>query len=113
MKRLVFFGAGNISQAIIDGLIDGGYSKENISYVDRNKSNSLKLKKQQIKKYSIKNAKSSDIFVLAVKPKDALTAYAEICSLVKKPKIVSLVAGLKSRKYLSQSSNVFFLMLWW
>ena len=26
--------------------------------------------------------------------------------LVKKPKIVSLVAGLKSRKYLSQSSNV-------
>jgi pyrroline-5-carboxylate reductase len=42
MKRLVFFGAGNISQAIIDGLIDGGYSKENIAYVDRNKSNSLK-----------------------------------------------------------------------
>ena len=32
MKRLVFFGAGNISQAIIDGLIDGGYGKENISY---------------------------------------------------------------------------------
>ena len=106
MKRLVFFGAGNISQAIIGGLIDGGYSKDNIAYVDRNKSNSLKLKKQQIKKYSTKNAESSDIFVLAVKPKDALAAYAEVCSLVKKPKIVSLVAGLKSRKYLSQSTNV-------
>ena len=49
MKRLVFFGAGNISQAIIGGLIDGGYSKDNIAYVDRNKSNSLKLKKQQVK----------------------------------------------------------------
>ena len=91
MKRLVFFGAGNISQAIIGGLIDGGYSKDNIAYVDRNKSNSLKLKKQQVKKYSTKNAESSDIFVLAVKPKDALAAYAEVCSLVKKPKIVSLL----------------------
>ena len=106
MKRLVFFGAGSISQAVIDGLIESGYSKENISYVDRNKSNSLKLNKQKIKKYSTEDAKSSDIFVLAVKPKDALAAYAEICSFVKKPKIVSLVAGLKSKKYLSQSSNV-------
>ena len=111
MKRLVFFGAGNISQAIIGGLIDGGYSKDNIAYVDRNKSNSLKLKKQQVKKYSTKNAESSDIFVLAVKPKDALAAYAEVCSLVKKPKIVSLVAGLKSRKYLSQSNNVEFMRM--
>jgi pyrroline-5-carboxylate reductase len=106
MKRLVFFGAGSISQAVIDGLIESGYSKENISYVDRNKSNSLKLNKQKIKKYSTEDAKYSDIFVLAVKPKDALAAYAEICSFVKKPKIVSLVAGLKSKKYLSQSSNV-------
>ena len=74
MKKLVFFGAGNISQAIIDGLIKSGYSKEYISYVDRNKSNSLKLRKQRIKKYSTENAKSSDIFILAVKPKDALGA---------------------------------------
>ena len=106
MKKLVFFGAGNISQAIIDGLIKSGYSKEYISYVDRNKSNSLKLRKQRIKKYSTENAKSSDIFILAVKPKDALGAYDKICTLVKKPKIVSLVAGLRSSKYLSQSSNV-------
>jgi pyrroline-5-carboxylate reductase len=106
MKKLVFFGAGNISQAVIDGLIKSGYSKENISYVDRNKFNSLKLKKLKIKKYSTQKAKSSDIFVLAVKPKDALGAYDEICSLVTKPKIVSLIAGLKSRKYLSQSSDV-------
>ena len=106
MKRLIFVGAGNISQAIIDGLINSGYNKKNISYIDRNKSNSLKLQKQQIKKYSPESAKLSDIFILAVKPKDALEAYSEICSFVNKPKVVSLVAGLKSKKYLSQFSNV-------
>ena len=106
MKRLIFFGAGNISQAVIDGLIESGYKKENISYIDRNQSNSSKLQKQKIKKYTFNSEQSSDIFILAVKPKDALGAYAEICSQVKKPKIVSLVAGLKSKKYLSQFPNV-------
>ena len=100
MKKLIFFGAGNISQAVIDGLIVSGYNKENISYIDRNRSNASKLQKQKIKKYTFISAQSSDIFILAVKPKDALGAYSEICSLVKKPKIVSLVAGLKSKKYL-------------
>ena len=106
MKRVVFVGAGNISQAIIEGLIKGGHSRKNLLYIDRNKSNSAKLEKLKIKKYSINSLQSSDIFILAVKPKDALNAYAEICSLIKKPKIISLVAGIKSKKYLSQFANV-------
>ena len=101
MKRIVFVGAGNISQAVIEGLIEGGHSRKNLLYIDRNKSNSARLDKLKIKKYSINNVRSSDIFILAVKPKDALSAYAEICSLLKKPKIITLVAGIKSKKYLS------------
>ena len=35
-----------------------------------------------------------------------MNAYAEICAEVKKPRIVSLVAGIKSNKYLSESKGV-------
>ena len=38
--------------------------------------------------------------------KDAMNAYTEICAEVEKPKIVSLVAGIKSNKYLSESKGV-------
>ena len=72
MKRVVFVGAGNISQAIIEGLIKAGIVEKIYSYIDRNKSNSAKLEKLKIKKYSINSVQSSDIFILAVKPKDAL-----------------------------------------
>ena len=41
MKKIVFFGAGNISQSIILGLIAKGYKKKDILYVDRNKENSV------------------------------------------------------------------------
>ena len=68
MKRLIFFGAGNISQAVIDGLIESGYKKENISYIDRNQSNSSKLQKQKIKKYTFNSEQSSDIFILPTVP---------------------------------------------
>ena len=49
---------------------------------------------------------TKSIIFLGVKPKDAMNAYAEICAVVKKPKIVSLVAGIKSNKYLSESKDV-------
>ena len=54
--------------------------------------------------FGILNSKS--IIFLGVKPKDAMSAYIEICSVIKKPKIVSLVAGIKSNKYLSQYKDV-------
>ena len=51
MKKIVFFGAGNISQSIILGLIAKGYKKKDILYIDRNKENQKHLKKIGIKKY--------------------------------------------------------------
>ena len=39
MKKIVFFGAGNIAQSIILGLISSGYEKENILFIDRNRRN--------------------------------------------------------------------------
>ena len=104
--RIVFFGAGNISRALIEGLIASGYEKKLICYIDRNKTNSARSKRLGIRKLQIKSLNSKDIIFLAVKPKDALNAYKDICMSIKKPKIISLVAGIKSSKYLSIAENV-------
>ena len=51
MNRILFYGGGNIAQAIISGLLSSGLNKNSIFYIDRNKANQLKLKKLGIKKY--------------------------------------------------------------
>ena len=106
MKKIVFYGSGNISQALISGLISSGYKKSFIEFIDRNKINSRKTKKLGAPKTNLKAIDSKSIIFLGVKPKDAMSAYIEICSVIKKPKIVSLVAGIKSNKYLSQYKDV-------
>ena len=45
MKKIAFYGGGNISQSVIEGLIKAGYKKSNIFYKDRNKKNSNILQK--------------------------------------------------------------------
>ncbi len=105
MKKILFYGAGNISQALIMGLLSSGFNKNNIEYIDRNLSNQKNLKKLKIKKAEQKNISKIDVFVLAVKPKDALEAYNEIIELQDKPKIISLVAGIKTQKYLKSNNK--------
>tara|TARA_B110000240_G_C13505589_1_gene455996 strand:- start:1623 stop:2417 length:795 start_codon:yes stop_codon:yes gene_type:complete len=106
MKNIIFFGAGNISQAIIIGLIKSGMSKDNILYIDRNAKNKKVLLKMGIKPINIKNIDSKkDILVLAVKPKDTLSACAEICNIEDSPKIISVVAGIKINKISSSFKN--------
>ena len=106
MKKIVFYGSGNISQALIAGLINSGYNKNLIEFIDRNKINSQKTKKLGVKKTQLELINKKSIILLGVKPKDAIDAYSEICTVINKPKIVSLVAGLKSSKYFSKSKDV-------
>ena len=108
MKNIAFFGGGNISQALIEGLIYSGFSSKNIFFIDRNIKNQNKLKKLKVQ--NLKNKKANiDLFILAVKPKDAIEAYKKIISEFKNPKIVSLVAGIKSKKYTDLDQDVEFL----
>ena len=109
MKNVVLFGGGNIAQAIIKGLINSGYKRNGIFYIDRSTKNQKILSKLRIK--NLKNHKSTkiDLFILAVKPKDSLSAYREILEKYKNPKIVSCVAGIKSQKYLKINKNIQFL----
>ena len=107
MKNIAFYGAGNISQAFIEGLISSGFDKDNIFFIDRNAVNQKKLKKLKIK--NIGNKTKIDLFILAVKPKDAIEAYKEILNKYSNPKVISLVAGIKSKKYIALSKNIEFL----
>ena len=99
MKKIAFYGGGNISQSVIEGLIKAGYKKSNIFYKDRNKKNSNILKKLKIKKLDFGKAKEIDYFILAVKPKDCISALKDILENYENPKIVSFVAGINAKKY--------------
>lgn len=109
MKNIAFYGAGNISISIIKGLIQSGFNSENIFYVDRNIKNQANLQKLKTRNLKGNLNKEIDLFILAVKPKDAIEAYKEILKNYKKPKIVSLVAGIKSKKYIKINNSVEFL----
>ncbi len=108
MKKILFYGGGNIAQSVIEGLIKSGFSKKNIYFIDRNLSNQKILKKLKIRKFA-GDANEIDFFILCVKPKDALNAYEKITSMKNNPKIVSFVAGIKSKRYLKLNENVKFL----
>ena len=53
MKNILFFGGGNIAQALISGLLLNGMSNKNIFFVDRNPLNQKKLNSLKVK--SLKN----------------------------------------------------------
>ena len=96
MKNIAFYGGGNISQAVIEGLIFSGLSPKNIFFVDRNTKNQNKLKKLKVRSLKNNQKVKIDLFILAVKPKDAIEAYQEIITNFKNPKVACLVAGIKS-----------------
>lgn len=108
MKNILFYGGGNIAQSVIEGLLRSGFSKKNIYFHDRNLSNQKKLNKLKVKKFT-GNINEINYVILCVKPKDALNAYEEIASMKNNLKIVSFVAGIKSKKYFKINKNVSFL----
>ena len=97
MKKTLFYGAGNISQSIIKGLIKNGVSKKDILFIDRNPSNTKELLKMGIKSIS-KNQLNNEIgiIILAIKPKDTFQACQEIADKIDSPNIVSVVRALNS-----------------
>ena len=107
--NIVFYGGGNIAQAFIEGLINSGYKQNNIFYIDRNLKNKNKLKKLKIRSFNNKKSLKIDLFILAVKPKDAIHAYKDILKNYKNPKIISFVAGIKTNKYKNINKKIEFL----
>ena len=99
--KVCFLGCGNIAQAIIDGLLKSGISSSDIACIERNEQRVESLRMQNLKIIELENLASMDfdLIVLAVKPKDALSADQSIFNIAPNATILSVVAGISSAKY--------------
>ena len=105
--KICFLGCGNIAQAIIDGLLKSGMQPSQIACIERNEQRVNSLKAQDLQIIELENLASVDfdLIVLAVKPKDALSAEQSILKLAPKSIILSVVAGIGIEKY-SQPKSI-------
>jgi pyrroline-5-carboxylate reductase len=98
-QKIGFLGAGNMAQAMIRGLIEGGIPSKNIYATNRSPGKLHKLAEQ----YQISPMENNgelvdlcDIVILAVKPQDALAALEPIGRSFDDQKIlISVAAGLR------------------
>lgn len=101
-QKIGFLGAGNMAQAMIKGLIEGGIPAKNIFASNRSPGKLHKL----VETYKIQEANSNDelidtcdIIILAVKPQDLLTALEPVSRAFDEHKIViSVAAGIRMDK---------------
>ncbi|MEK2689798.1 pyrroline-5-carboxylate reductase [Bdellovibrio sp. GT3] len=101
-QKIGFLGAGNMAQAMIKGLIEGGIPAKNIYATNRSEGKLVKLV-EQFKINSLSNNEelidSCDIIILAVKPQDLLTALEPVGRAFDEHKIVvSVAAGVRMEK---------------
>ena len=105
--KICFLGCGNIAQAIIDGLLKSGMQPSNIACIERNEQRVKSLKSQNLQIIKLENLASIDfdLILLAVKPKDALSAEQSILKHAPSTIILSVVAGIGIEKY-SQPKSI-------
>jgi len=105
--KICFLGCGNIAQAIIDGLLKNGMQPSKIACIERNEQRIKSLKAQDLQIIELENLASLnfDLIVLAVKPKDALSAEQSILKHAPSAIILSVVAGIGIEKY-SQPKSI-------
>ena len=106
--KICFIGGGNISQAIIDGLLKSSLPPEEIVCIERNQKKMELLKTQKITMASFEclSENKFDLIILAVKPKDALAVAQKIESLVPNSTILTVVAGIGISKYPASASII-------
>lgn len=95
-----FIGAGNMAYALVNGLIDGGFNKNNIKISDSNE----KLLSQRKDEFNLEVftdntelAARCDVVVLAIKPQIMSQVCKELAgALDHQPLIISIAAGVRS-----------------
>lgn len=101
-QKIGFLGAGNMAQAMIKGLLEGGIPAKNIYASNRSEGKLIKLAEE----YKINPLSSNeelidtcDIIILAIKPQDLLTALEPVGRAFDENKIViSVAAGVRMEK---------------
>ncbi|KKK33273.1 pyrroline-5-carboxylate reductase [Mesobacillus campisalis] len=100
MKKLVFFGAGSMAEALMSGIIENGLLKGSQIWVT-NRNNQKKLKQLE-QTYGINGSydynelfADADAVILAMKPKDAAGAINEFKSFLRDDiLLISVLAGV-------------------
>ncbi|QDJ13613.1 pyrroline-5-carboxylate reductase [Mergibacter septicus] len=97
-KKIGFIGGGNMTKAIVSGLVKQGYPVQYITVCDRNqpKRHAFEMLGVHTSQDSLNTARNAEVIVLAVKPQ----AMAETCALLSKQdlsqkQIISVAAGIK------------------
>lgn len=103
MKHIGFIGAGKMAQAIINGILNSGFSTlDNISAFEPDKKIVDSLKQDFNLDFCLNNievAEKSDIIIICVKPHFVETVLKEIKdSLTVDKTIISIAAGISTKK---------------
>lgn len=101
-QKIGFLGAGNMANAMIKGLTEGGILSKNIYASNRSPGKLQKLSELYKIQAAASNEElidSSDIVILAVKPQDLLSALEPVTRAFDDNKIViSIAAGIRMEK---------------
>ncbi len=98
-QRILFVGGGNMTQAIVSGLITNGYSPKALTVLDRHAEKRALLSTQfhvNITDQLNSNLCDADLVVLSVKPQTAKAACLQLQDFLKNKKtlILSVMAGI-------------------
>ena len=101
--QISFVGGGNMTEAMIAGMVNHGYDPKKISVFDRNESKTGKL----VKQYGITVCNSlkdtvegADILILAIKPQNMADLILAIRDFVTNNQtIVTVAAGIETKVY--------------
>lgn len=101
-QKIGFLGAGNMAQAMIKGLIEGGLPAKNIYATNRSEGKLLKVAETYKINPVMNNEElidKCDVIILAVKPQDLLNALEPITRSFDSLKIViSVAAGIRMER---------------
>ena len=101
MTRLAIVGAGMMGEALATGLIESGWSGDDIVFADV-VAERLRVVAQSLGVRTSENARdaasSADGTLIAVKPQDAIAALRELAGAIGSSGLVSIVAGLRTAK---------------
>jgi pyrroline-5-carboxylate reductase len=102
MTTIAVLGAGKIGEALLSGLLNGGWGTQDLMFTERYEQRCVELTEQ----YGVpavtvaEAAERADVLVVAVKPQDIDPLLVELAPLIKPSAlVVSLCAGLPTKLY--------------
>jgi len=99
IMKINFIGGGNMAQAIINGLLDNNYSKDDLHVMEIDPKQQLKIKSTlSISTSNIIEPGENSIIILAIKPDQIESVCKNISPKIKNHLVISIAAGVKSKK---------------